>query len=261
LVIRCTKISVRHVTVKHVTVKHVTVKHVTVEAAGNAHQLQSMNIHDIATDLTHPDYQYRLKAIAALKAHPPEQAMPMLLAHTNDTEFLVRTFVARGFGQQQTAEAFAGLLPMLKLDNTPSVRAEAANSLSLFGCIAVSHLVQAFIQDDHWLVQRSILAALMDMNYPEALYEVCLHGLGVEDLPVRESSVDALGTLAGSTQQADALAQLLILSQAQSDRIRQHVARALKQFDHPDAKAALIRLRQDPNHQVVGAALEELFDQ
>jgi HEAT repeat protein len=219
-----------------------------------------MDIHDIETALTNPDFQYRLKAITALKAYPPEQAIPLLLTASQDTEFLVRTFVAMGFGKQQTAESFAGLLQMLKLDNTPSVRAEAANSLSLFGRISVSHLVQAFIQDDHWLVQRSILAALMDMDRPDALYEVCLHGLAAADLPVRESAVDALGCLASSPQQADALAQLLVLSHSDSDRIRQHVARALKHFDDPQARATLNQLRQDPDHQVVGAALEELLD-
>jgi HEAT repeat protein len=220
-----------------------------------------MDIHDIETALTNPDFQYRLKALTALKDYPPEQALPFLLATANDAEFLVRTFVARGLGQQQTAAAFAALLQMIKLDDTPSVRAEAANALSLFGRVAVSHLVQAFIQDDHWLVRRSILAAFMDSNWPNALYEVCLYALEGEDVAVQEAAVHALGSLTGSTQQAAALVQLLALSHSDSQRLRQGVAHALKHFDHPDAKVTLAQLRQDPDHRVVGAALEDLFKQ
>jgi HEAT repeat protein len=215
-----------------------------------------MELAAIEKALENPDFQYRLKAIAALKAHPAEVAVPLLLQTVNDPEFLVRTFVARGLGSQQTAESFAALLEMTKLDNTPSVRAEAANSLSLFGRVSASHLVQAFIQDDHWLIRRSILAALADMNCFAELYEVCVQALTGEDATVQETAVDALGMLAGSHHHTAALAQLLPLSQSPAQGIRQHVAYALHHFDDPEARAARAQLRQDPDHRVVGAALE-----
>jgi HEAT repeat protein len=46
---------------------------------------------------------------------------------------------------------------------------------------------------------------------------------------------------------------------AQSDqwRIRLRVVRALKWFDVPEAREAIAQLRQDENHAVVGATLEE----
>ena len=164
-----------------------------------------------------------------------------------------------GLGKQQTAESFAALLQIMKFDNTPNVRAEAANSLSLFGRASASHLVLTFFQDDHWLVRRSILSALMDLDCHSELFEVCVEALTVEDMAVREAAVDALGTLAGSSQQQAALSQLLALVGSESERIRQHVASALKQFDDPQAKGALVQLRQDPNHQVVAATLEVLL--
>jgi HEAT repeat protein len=217
-----------------------------------------MELYQIETDLKNPDFQYRLKAIAALKDYPSEVAIPLLTAHLKDPEFLVRTFVAIGLGKQKTSESFAALLQIMRFDNTPNVRAEAANSLSLFGRVAAAHLVQAFFQDDHWLIRRSILAALVELECPEELLEICTQALAGEDPGVREAAVDALGSLAGSRQHAVALSQLLSLQNSEFDYIRIHVAYALKQFSDPAAKAALAQLRQDKDHQVVGAALEDL---
>lgn len=218
-----------------------------------------MELDQIEAQLKNPDFQYRLQAVAALKDYPPEIALPLLTPHVQDPEFLVRTFVARELGRQKTSEAFAALLSIMTFDNTPNVRAEAANSLSLFGRVAASHLVQTFVRDDHWLVRRSILAALAEMECPEALLEVCLHALEGEDAAVQAEAVDALGSLASSRQSDAALAQLLVLQHAESARLRVRVAYALKHFDTPEAKAALIQLRQDADHRVVGAAMENLL--
>lgn len=218
-----------------------------------------MDIHEIETSLNNPDFQYRLKAIAALKDYTPEIAVPLLKAKLNDSEFLVRSFVSRAFGTQQTAESFAALLQIMKFDNTPNVRAEAANSLSLFGRCAASHLVLTFFQDDHWLVRRSILAALVDMEWESELFEVCMEALAGEDMTTQEAAVDALGTLAGTNQEQAALSQLLMLANSEYEGMRQHVASALQHFDDPQAKEILSQLRQDSNHRVVAAALENLL--
>ena len=218
-----------------------------------------MDLQQIEMNLQHSDFQYRLQAIAALKTHPADIAVPILSRHIQDPEFLVRTFVAREFGRQRTSEAFAALLQMMRFDNTPNVRAEAANSLSLFDRVSTSHLVQAFVIDDHWLVRRSILAALVEMDCPEELLEVCHQGLNGDDTTVQEASVGALASLAHSRQAEAALSQLLMLKDSEVDRIRLQTAYALKQFDRPAAKTALAQLRHDHNHQVVGAAMEELL--
>lgn len=218
-----------------------------------------MDIEEIKTCLNNPDFQYRLKGIAALKDHKPEIAVPLLKSKVDDPEFLVRSFVSRAFGKQQTAESFAALLQMMKFDNTPNVRAEAANSLSLFGRCAASHLVLTFFQDDHWLVRRSILAVLIDMECESELFEVCIEALASDDMATQEAAVDALGTLVGTTQEQAALSQLLGLVSSQSERIRQHVASALKGFDDPQVREVLSQLRQDSNSRVVAAALEHLL--
>ncbi len=212
-----------------------------------------MELHDIETALKQEDFQVRLKAIAALKTYDDAIAVPILIRTRHDPEFLVRTFVAMGFSKHQTADAFAALLEMLKLDNTPSVRAEAANSLSLFGRVSVSHLVLAFEQDSHWLVRRSILAALMDMDCPQALLEVCTNALQGDDLAVREATINALLSLADTDQWAIALAQLALLAQDESPRIRMRVAQVLRPLNDPTAHTILNGLRQDPDPKVVAA--------
>jgi HEAT repeat protein len=218
-----------------------------------------MQLHQIETDLQNPDYQYRLKAIAALKDYPSEVAVPILKQHIRDREFLVRTFVAMGLGNQQTSDSFAALLDLMKFDNTPNVRSQAANSLSLFGKISASHLVKTFLGDEHWLVRVSILAALVDLECAEELLEVCLCALDAEDLSVQEAAIDALGTLANSRQHQAALSQLLSLKNSSEERIRVKVAYALQRFDEPEAKVALAQLRADPIYRVIGAAMEDLL--
>jgi HEAT repeat protein len=218
-----------------------------------------MDLNQIEAELKKSDFQYRLKAISALKEHPSETAIPILSHNIKDPEFLVRSFVARELGRHQTSESFAALLQIIRFDNTPNVRAEAANSLSLFGKVSAANLVQTFFQDDHWLVRRSILSALVDMDCPEEVLEVCELGLTAEDRAVQEASVDALGALHGSRQQSVVLDRLLALSQTAPEYIRIRVAHALKHFDLPAAKAALVELRQDEDHRVVGAAMEGLL--
>lgn len=220
-----------------------------------------MELPEIEAALSNPDFQYRLKAISALKDYDQDTAIPILVGQLHDTEFLVRSFVARGLGQHQSAASFAALLEMSKFDDTPNVRAEAANSLSLFGKVSISHLVSVFCQDDHWLVRRSILAALEELDCPAELVEICTEALAGKDLAVKEAAIDCLGSLANTSHHGSVLAQLLVLTQSDDPRLRTRVAYALQKFDEPQAQEALLELRQDSNRQVVAAALENLFRQ
>lgn len=219
-----------------------------------------MDIDRIKTALEETDFQFRLKAITALKAYPAEVVVPILIERLKDPEILVRSFVAMGLGKQQTAASFAALIEMMKFDLNPNVRAEAANSLSFFGKVAAPHLSAAFCQDDHWLLRRSILAALVDLQWHNELYEVCMEALGGEDLHLKAAAVTALGSLVNSNYHKLALEKLLTLVDRPEILIRQKVAYALKQFTEPSAKTALSQLRQDSEHSVVGAALEELLE-
>ncbi|VEP18254.1 PBS lyase HEAT-like repeat protein [Hyella patelloides LEGE 07179] len=217
-----------------------------------------MDINLIKTYLEDSDPQKRMKAVLELRSYDAEVAIPLLIAQMNDREFLVRSFVAMGLGRKQNAESFARLLEMMKFDRDPNVRAEAANSLSYYGEVSVSHLRLMFEQDDHWLIRRSILAALAELNCPAELLEVALIGVAGDDLSVRSSSIDCLGVLGNTDKQAPALEKLLSLVDDESWRIRLRVATALGKFDDSRAKEALNKLKEDPNHKVVGAVLNSL---
>lgn len=212
-----------------------------------------MELSQITTDLQHTDFQYRLKAISALRDYPTDTALPILLQHVHDPEFLVRSFIARELGYHLTDDSFTALLHIIKFDNTPNVRAEAANSLSLFGKLSAPHLVKAFLQDDHWLLRRSILAALVDLNCPEELFDVCLPALTGDDVPVQEEAILALGTLANSHHHNAALTQLLPLAQHPSDRIRLNVAHALQCFNDIEAKETLAQLQSNMSQNETNA--------
>ncbi|NES83403.1 MAG: HEAT repeat domain-containing protein [Moorea sp. SIO2B7] len=215
-----------------------------------------MEIDQIQTYLNSSDSTDRLKAITELRHYDSEVAVPLLKSKIRDREFLVRSFVAMGLGRKQSADSFAALLELMKFDGDPNVRAEAANSLSLYGPVSVSHLIMLFHQDDHWLVRRSILAAVVELNCPEELFDICACGLEGEDHTVKEASIQALGLLAGTTQQDVALQQILPLVTSDWWRTRQQVAKALAKFDDLQAREALIKLREDKDHRVVGAVLE-----
>jgi HEAT repeat protein len=217
----------------------------------------AMDLQEINNALKNPDFQYRLKAITALKNFEAEVAVPILIQTLNDSEFLVRSFVAMGLSKHRTADSFAALLQLMRLDNTPSVRAEAANSLSLFGQVSISHLVTAFEKDTHWLVRRSILAAIADLNSPKDLLEICTVALKDEDFTLREATVSCLAGLAQSEQQEAALLLLLSLMQDEEWRVRVRLVYALNRFDDPSAKQALENLRQDEEPRVVAATWEQ----
>ena len=217
-----------------------------------------MDIDLIKAYLKDSDPQKRMKAVLELRSFDTEIAVPLLIAQMKDSEFLVRSFVAMGLGKKQNAESFSRLLEMMKFDRDPNVRAESANSLSLYGEVAASHLLLMFEKDDNWLVRRSILAALAELSCPLELFESVLMGLEGDDQSVMESSIECLSILSGSSKQDSALARLLSLVEHESYRVRLRVAKALGKFKDDDAKEALEKLKLDADHRVVGAALESL---
>jgi len=218
-----------------------------------------MDIADIKDLLSNEDPQLRLRGLVALKDHDSEAAVPLLIGQRQDEAFLVRSFVAMGLGRKRSEAAYATLLEMLPMESDHNVQAEIANSLGLYGNRAVGRLMQLFHENTNWLVRRSILAILPEMECPQELLEIALVALQDPDETIAQAGISTLGMLADTEQAQAALTALLPMVEADSWRSRMYLAYALKLFDAKAAKDALIRLRQDSHHKVVAAALENLL--
>ncbi|NEQ48752.1 MAG: HEAT repeat domain-containing protein [Leptolyngbya sp. SIO3F4] len=217
-----------------------------------------MEISEIQTILQDANSQQRLKGIVALKDYEADIASPLLLSKIDDPEFLVRSFVAMGLGRKRSDAGFQALLDMIENDSDANVQAEASNSLAMYGPDSTPHLVATFHSNQNWLVRRSILAAMIDLDSPAHMLEICLVAINDPDITVINAGIDHLSTLTNTNQADAALAAILPLKAAENWYTRMHVAYALKRFDAPAAKEALIELRQDKQHKVVAAALEGL---
>ena len=218
-----------------------------------------MDISEIETLLSDDAPQCRLRGQVALKDHSSEAAVPLLIAQRKDAAFLVRSIVAMGLGRKRNDAAYEALLEMLPIETDHNVKAEIANSLGLYGSKAADRLVQLFYENDNWLVRRSILAIMPEMECPQKLLEITLIALKDSDETIVQAGVATLGMLANTDWKEQALSALLPILSANSWRLRMYLAYALKAFDDEQATAALTQLRQDSHHKVVAAALEGLL--
>ena len=218
-----------------------------------------MDISEIKDLLANEDPQLRLRGLVALKDYDSDRAVPLLIEQKQDSAFLVRSFVAMGLGRKRNDTAYQALLNMLETETDSNVQSEIANSLGLYGSVATDRLVELFESNDHWLVQRSILAIMPEMDSPEALLKLALKALKNPDQTISQAGISTLGLLAGTEQEQAALEALLPTINSDLWRSRLALAYALKRFDDPSAKDALSKLRQDSNHKVVAAALEDLL--
>lgn len=218
-----------------------------------------MDISEIKMLLANENPQLRLRGLVALKDYDSETAVPLLIEQRQDEAFLVRSFVAMGLGRKRNEQAYNTLLKMIETETDSNVQAEIANSLGLYGSLATERLVKLFEENDHWLVQRSILAIMPDMESPQSLLQIALKAIENDDQTIVQAGISTLGLLAGTAQEQAALAALLPQANSDSWRLRLTLARALKRFDDQSARDALVKLRQDSNHKVVAATLEELL--
>lgn len=218
-----------------------------------------MDLNQIETNLNSTDFQHKLQAIKALKEYSDEIAVPLLQKMKNDEQFLVRSFVAMGLGKKKTPESFITLLEMMKFDQDNNVRAEASNSLSLFGEISIPHLQKVFEEDKNWLVRLSILAALIDLNCPNEIFNACLLGINGEDESVKSNCINSLASLIGTTKEEEALQQLLIMANNSDWQIRVEVAKILTKFTQPQARQQIQKMQQDSDYRVVSAILETII--
>jgi len=218
-----------------------------------------IDISEIKTLLADEDPQLRLRGLVALKDYDSEDAVPLLIAQRCDQAFLVRSFVAMGLGRKRSEEAYAALLEMLEQESDHNVQAEISNSLGLYGEIAAERLATLFYENKNWLVRRSILAIMPELESPKKLLEIALAALKDDDDTTAQAGMTTLSMLADTEHEAMALEALLPMLKSQNWRSRMYLAYALKPFKAQAAKDTLTKLRTDSHHKVVAAALEDLL--
>ncbi|MEL7143991.1 MAG: HEAT repeat domain-containing protein [Cyanobacteria bacterium J06573_11] len=221
--------------------------------------MPSMDISEIKRLLADEDPKLRLRGLVALKDYDSEAAVPLLINQRQDDAFLVRSFVAMGLGRKQNEAAYSALMEMLPTEPDKNVKAEISNSLGLYGARSVDTLVSLFYDEQNWLVRRSILAIMPEMDCPQQLLEIALAALKDDDETIVQAGVATLGMLAGTAQADAALAAMIPLQSDKSWRLRMYLAYALKSFESEKATTTLTQLRQDSHHKVVAAALEALL--
>ena len=218
-----------------------------------------MHLEQIEASLHSLDPAQRMRAIAALRGHSATVAVPLLKRCICDKEFIVRSCAVSGLGQKRSQDSFQALVDLIEYETDANVKAEAANSLANYGDQALPYLVQLFQADDHWLVRQSILAAVAETDGRDYLLLLCHYGISDGDEYIQQAAIAYL-SLFGKTEFSTAALELLLpLVTSPSAEIRAQVARTLGYFDTPEAIAALMQLKQDPDHRVVGAVLEKLF--
>jgi HEAT repeat protein len=198
----------------------------------------------------------RKSALDELSQCPSDRAVPIFQRLTTHSDFLCRRFAVMGLGNHRTADSLAILKDLLEQELDESVLSEIANALFEFGDESVPLLQKLFERNHHWLTRQTIISILMEANCDEVLLAVIRQALQDETQTVKETAILALGSLLKGKFQEDALDLLATLAEAIFWRDRWRAATALSLSSTPRAKLLLAKLKQDPKHYVVAAALE-----
>ncbi|MEM7581029.1 MAG: HEAT repeat domain-containing protein [Cyanobacteria bacterium P01_A01_bin.80] len=218
-----------------------------------------MEVHQIKDLLDSSDPQKRMKGMVELRKHPPEVVVPLLKQRMYDKEFMIRSFAAMGLGNKRNDEAFQALLDLLDYESDYNVKAEIANALAKYGDRAIPYVMKIFQQETHWLIRKSIFAALEGTSNPEVILQLCRWGIEDDDMMVKQTAFEDLGRLSKTESSETALEILLAKAVSEDSLVRAEVVKALRNFDDKSAKVALDKLRQDSDYKVIGATLEGLL--
>lgn len=181
-----------------------------------------------------------MPALARLREVPDDQAIPLLLLGLEQDPFMIRSLSCAGLGVKRSETGWEALVSALQGDGDANVRAEAANALASYDVVRAWPLLRAaFRSNSHWLVRSSILSAVAE--HPEmpapALLELAQLAITDDDGTVRAGGAEILARL---------------VREASSG------GRAAPSGEAMKARAALARLQSDPDHRVVGTALNGL---
>ncbi|MFZ9216751.1 MAG: HEAT repeat domain-containing protein [Vulcanococcus sp.] len=194
-----------------------------------------MNLDELREAIASGDPGRARPALARLVDVPAEQAEPLLLLGLQQSDLLMRQLSCSGLGHKPTPAGWAPLVHALQHDEEVGVRAEAANALVSHGLErAWPLLLEAFEQDEAWLLRCSVLSAVAE--HPditgERLFALAQLAIADADGTVRVGGAEILARVAREAEAGSELAAA--------------------------ARSALVVLQQDTDHRVVAAALNGL---
>jgi HEAT repeat protein len=194
-----------------------------------------MNLDELREAIASGDPGRARPALARLVDVPAEQAEPLLLLGLQQSDLLMRQLSCSGLGHKPTPAGWAPLVHALQHDEEVGVRAEAANALVSHGLErAWPLLLEAFEQDEAWLLRCSVLSAVAE--HPditgERLFALAQLAIADADGTVRVGGAEILARVAREAETGSELAAA--------------------------ARSALVVLQQDTDHRVVAAALNGL---
>ena len=172
-----------------------------------------------------------MPAITQLRHCTDSEAVPLLVLGTEQKPFLVRSLSCNGLGYKRTEQGWGVLSVLVKDDEDPNVRAEAANALASYGVERAWPLLRsAFEADGAWLVRCSILSALAEQPEIDLTWLLELATIAITDADgmVRVSGAEILSRIVreGTTQPIGAQARGLLQS-LQNDADHRVVAAVL----------------------------------
>ena len=172
-----------------------------------------------------------MPAITQLRHFTDSEAVPLLVLGTEQKPFLVRSLSCNGLGYKRTEQGWGVLSVLVKDDEDPNVRAEAANALASYGVERAWPLLRsAFEADGAWLVRCSILSALAEQPEIDLTWLLELATIAITDADgmVRVSGAEILSRIVreGTTQPIGVQARGLLQS-LQNDADHRVVAAVL----------------------------------
>ncbi len=202
----------------------------------------------------------RAKAAEALGRVGNTKFIPILLQALTDESPLIRRTVIQSLGQIGATESIPALIIALT-DQNPEISAAAAISLGQIRAeTAIPDLIQSLNAPDA-IVRSSSAQALSQIGSDVAVSPLLATLQADADSTVMNSIVDALATIAKndpkSIEQIQNTAKNII-ARSTNSQLRQSAVILLSKISIADSIPELIELLQDPDPNVVRAAIEAL---
>ena len=197
---------------------------VRVEAARALGQIGDLRaIEPLIAAIEDRDPEVRVQAVAAVRNLQDPRVPEVLLYALDDDHWPVRAVAVRCLGSFRDPDFFGTLVTALATDESPNVRARAAEALAGLNDLRATEPLIATLRDKNPYVRWHTAKALGDLKDPRAV-EPLIAALSDEDHITKRSVIAALGEL----KDTRAVEPLIALLEDENDVIRMEAREALQ---------------------------------